>query len=99
MHARLKITGHEGIMLPLNESCPQTGTGKTYSMDGGGPGEQAGIVPRTFEHIFDSVDSSSGMKWMVRASFLEIYNEEVRMPACSWGARRDIVGRAAGAVC
>lgn len=55
----------------------QTGTGKSHTMTGQ-PGEQAGIIPRSFHHIFEGVEGSSDTQWMVRASFLEIYNEEVR---------------------
>eukprot|EP00983_Pelagomonas_calceolata_P094748 1157921-Pelagomonas_calceolata.AAC.5 len=55
----------------------QTGTGKSHTMTGQ-PGEQAGIIPRSFAHIFEGVEGSSDTQWMVRASFLEIYNEEVR---------------------
>jgi len=54
----------------------QTGTGKSHTMTGQA-GEQAGIIPRSFAHIFEAVEGSSDTQWMVRASFLEIYNEEV----------------------
>jgi kinesin family member 3B len=66
----------------------QTGTGKTHTMAGkDDPPELRGIIPRTFKHIFDTVDASvSGTQWMIRASFLEIYNEEVwRLAAGSPG--------------
>ena len=56
----------------------QTGTGKTHTMDGAPTPELQGLIPNSFEHIFSEVDSSEGMQWMVRASYLEIYNEEVR---------------------
>ena len=39
---------------------------------------QRGIIPRTFEHIFEATSSSENMKFLVHASYLEIYNEEVR---------------------
>jgi len=55
----------------------------------GGPDEQQGIIPRAFVHIFETVEASSDTQWMVRASFLEIYNEEVRAPAhCAVSLRR-----------
>lgn len=39
-----------------------------------------GVIPNAFEHIFDHVATSSGpnIQFLVRASFLEIYNEEIR---------------------
>ncbi|EFJ51094.1 kinesin-like protein [Volvox carteri f. nagariensis] len=56
----------------------QTGTGKTHTMEGQPTPELQGIIPNCFDHIFELVNGSSGRQWMVRASYLEIYNEEVR---------------------
>jgi kinesin family protein 3/17 len=69
------MDGYNGTIFAYG----QTGTGKTHTMDGGSGPEMQGIVPNSFDHIFETVNSSSDTKqWMVRASFLEIYNEEVR---------------------
>jgi kinesin family protein 3/17 len=59
----------------------QTGSGKTHTMTGPDTGspEMQGLLPRCFNHIFTNVDSSSStIQYLVRGSFLEIYNEEVR---------------------
>ena len=57
----------------------QTGCGKSYTMVGvEEPQDQVGIIPRAFDHIFDHIAVSSGTKFLVHASYLEIYNEEVR---------------------
>ena len=38
-----------------------------------------GIIPRTFDHIFNRIENMAKNKeFLVRASFLELYNEEVR---------------------
>ena len=37
-----------------------------------------GIIPRTFDHIFKTINASPGVRFLVRASFMELYNEEVR---------------------
>lgn len=37
-----------------------------------------GIIPNSFQHIFDYVSASQNQQYLVRASYLEIYNEEVR---------------------
>ena len=37
-----------------------------------------GIIPTTFHHIFDYISRTSTKKFLVRVSFLEIYNEEVK---------------------
>ena len=47
--------------------------------DGAPTPELQGLIPNSFEHIFQEVEASSDKQWMVRASYLEIYNEEVRL--------------------
>uniref|UniRef100_A0A8C6YW69 Kinesin-like protein n=1 Tax=Nothoprocta perdicaria TaxID=30464 RepID=A0A8C6YW69_NOTPE len=57
----------------------QTGSGKSFTMQGiVDPATQKGIIPRAFEHIFESVQCAENAKFLVRASYLEIYNEDVR---------------------
>jgi len=57
----------------------QTGTGKTYSMQGlTTPPEHKGIIPRTFEQIFHHISVTNTKQFLVRCSYLEIYNEELR---------------------
>lgn len=57
----------------------QTGTGKTYTMEGSKmEPDKRGIIPRSFEHIFNHISRSENMQYLVRASYLEIYQEEVR---------------------
>nr|XP_033777070.1 LOW QUALITY PROTEIN: kinesin-like protein KIF17 [Geotrypetes seraphini] len=57
----------------------QTGSGKSFSMQGvPQPVAQRGIIPRAFEHIFECVQCAENTKFLVRASYLEIYNEEIR---------------------
>ncbi|XP_074660095.1 osmotic avoidance abnormal protein 3-like [Tubulanus polymorphus] len=57
----------------------QTGCGKSFSMQGiQDPTTQRGIIPRAFEHIFETISVTEGTKFLVHASFLEIYNEEIR---------------------
>ncbi|XP_068097780.1 kinesin-like protein KIF17 [Hyperolius riggenbachi] len=57
----------------------QTGSGKSFSMQGvPDPPSQRGIIPRAFEHIFESIQCAENTKFLVRASYLEIYNEEIR---------------------
>ncbi|XP_074416687.1 kinesin-like protein KIF17 [Larus michahellis] len=57
----------------------QTGSGKSFTMQGiVDPSTQKGIIPRAFEHIFESVQCAENAKFLVRASYLEIYNEDIR---------------------
>ncbi|KAM6240936.1 kinesin-like protein KIF17 isoform 2-T3 [Porphyrio hochstetteri] len=57
----------------------QTGSGKSFTMQGVvDPSTQKGIIPRAFEHIFESIQCAENTKFLVRASYLEIYNEDIR---------------------
>ncbi|XP_022687342.1 osmotic avoidance abnormal protein 3-like isoform X2 [Varroa jacobsoni] len=57
----------------------QTGCGKSFSMQGvSNPTSQRGIIPRSFEHIFEATAAATDTKYLVNASYLEIYNEEIR---------------------
>ncbi len=58
----------------------QTGCGKTFTMMGivDNP-ELKGIIPNAFSHIFGFIKTEGeSKKFLVRCSFVEIYNEEVR---------------------
>ncbi|XP_059607814.1 kinesin-like protein Klp68D [Phlebotomus argentipes] len=57
----------------------QTGTGKTYTMEGvRGDPEDKGIIPRAFEQIWAHINRAQNMNFLVEASYLEIYMEELR---------------------
>lgn len=58
----------------------QTGTGKTYTMEGFKfdlTDPQRGMIPRAVEDVFSYIESSdsSDLKFMVRVSYVQIYNE------------------------
>mmetsp|Transcript_1675 Transcript_1675/g.3912 ORF Transcript_1675/g.3912 Transcript_1675/m.3912 type:complete len:854 (-) Transcript_1675:171-2732(-) len=60
----------------------QTGTGKTFTMEGfnrDGGIEARGIIPRAIEQIFGHIQkfASPRMRFLVRASYLQIYNEQI----------------------
>lgn len=58
----------------------QTGAGKSHTMTGPDPvSDQRGLLPRSFSHIFENLDKASkDTQYLVRGSYLEIYNEEIR---------------------
>ena len=59
----------------------QTGCGKTFTMEGvRSVPELKGIIPTTFAQVFSLISTSAapGKQFLVRASYIEIYNEEVR---------------------
>jgi hypothetical protein len=70
------IKGYNGTIFAYG----QTGCGKTHTMMGEGQAEQRGIIPSAFEHIYGFIDDDKNQnkKFLVRCSYLEIYNEDVR---------------------
>ncbi|XP_050432495.1 osmotic avoidance abnormal protein 3 [Adelges cooleyi] len=72
----------EGILEGYNCTVfayGQTGCGKSFSMQGvDTPPSQRGIIPRAFEHVFEAISVTDDVKFLVLASYMEIYNEEVR---------------------
>ncbi|XP_038053503.1 kinesin-like protein KIF17 isoform X2 [Patiria miniata] len=69
------LEGYNGTIFAYG----QTGCGKSFSMQGiTDPATQRGIIPRAFEHIFENIQVTEGVKFLVRASYLEIYNEDIR---------------------
>lgn len=42
------------------------------------PPELRGVIPTSFEQIFEAVKLSTEMEFLIRCSYLEIYNEEIR---------------------
>lgn len=55
----------------------QTGTGKTFTMEGDRTGPGRGIIPRAIEDVFAAIehDAAPHSKFLVRATYLQIYNE------------------------
>jgi len=69
------LGGYNGTIFAYG----QTGAGKTHTMEGRpDPPELRGIIPNSFQHIFDYVSAADSVQFLVRASYLEIYNEEIR---------------------
>ena len=46
----------------------------------GGEEHERGIIPNAFDHIFGYFDDAQNMqkKFLIRCSYLEIYNEQIR---------------------
>lgn len=76
------LEGYNGTMFAYG----QTGCGKTHTMMGplfsldekAANQEERGVIPRTVRHIFGFIDEAEkGKKFLVRCSYLEIYNESI----------------------
>lgn len=65
----------------------QTGTGKTHTMEGdltsqmGTYSSEAGIIPRSLYRLFHTLELSKD-DYSVKATFIELYNEELRDLLC-----------------
>lgn len=99
---RKALQGFNGTIFAYG----QTGSGKTHTMSGDGTDDGAGIVPRLGEELFFVVDQALSedpdRKFLLTASYLEIYNEclhDLLRPAprrSGSGARRDAGPAASG---
>lgn len=71
------MSGYNGTIFAYG----QTGCGKTHTMIGLKDNKaEKGIIPNAFDHIFGYLDSqdNDSKKFLIRCSYLEIYNENVR---------------------
>uniref|UniRef100_UPI00358F8609 chromosome-associated kinesin KIF4-like n=1 Tax=Myxine glutinosa TaxID=7769 RepID=UPI00358F8609 len=59
----------------------QTGSGKTFTMGGTYTTSQddyeVGVIPRVIHHLFDGISQRSEIEFVLKVSYLEIYNEEI----------------------
>ncbi|XP_046405675.1 kinesin-II 95 kDa subunit-like isoform X2 [Ischnura elegans] len=69
------LSGFNGTIFAYG----QTGTGKTYTMEGlRKSNEKRGVIPNTFEHLFNDIARSSNQQFLISASYIEIYQENMR---------------------
>ena len=63
------LQGYNGSIIAYG----QTGTGKTYTIEGG-TDENRGIIPRASEEIFTYIETQTdkSSKFLVRAAFLQV---------------------------
>lgn len=69
------LEGYNGTIFAYG----QTGCGKSFTMMGmEEPPEMRGVIPNAFVHIFNHISQKTDREFLIRASFIEIYNEEIR---------------------
>ncbi|XP_017776123.1 PREDICTED: kinesin-like protein Klp68D isoform X2 [Nicrophorus vespilloides] len=69
------LEGYNGCVFAYG----QTGTGKTFTMEGGGNSEESkGVIPRVFDQIWAHIDRTTGTEFLVSVRYLEIYMEDIR---------------------
>ena len=66
------MEGYHGTVFAYG----MTGTGKTFSMQG--TTDSPGVIPRSITDIFSFIRETPHREFLLRASYLEIYNEEIR---------------------
>ncbi|KAI1295064.1 hypothetical protein EDD11_008038 [Mortierella claussenii] len=66
------MEGYNGTVFAYG----QTSSGKTYTMSG--TEKQPGITPRAVEDVFKYIRENSEREFLLRVSYLEIYNESIR---------------------
>ncbi|CAO1624153.1 unnamed protein product [Sympodiomycopsis kandeliae] len=66
------VQGYNGTVFAYG----QTGSGKTYTMSGGG--DEQGIISRAIQEVFRCVEQTPDREFLLRVSYLEIYNESLR---------------------
>jgi centromeric protein E len=54
----------------------QTAAGKTFSMFGNE--QNPGVITRAVHDVFDKVRSSKFSEYLIRGSYVELYNEDIR---------------------
>lgn len=47
-------------------------------MEGGDKSGDKGVIYRAFEHLFEAISVTTGVKYLALISYLEIYNEQIR---------------------
>lgn len=79
------VQGFNGTIFAYGQS----GTGKTHTMQGvSNDVERRGVIPNSFQHIFTQISRTQNQKFLVRSSYLEIYQEEIRDLLCKDNNRK-----------
>ena len=55
----------------------QTGSGKTWTMMGDENGHHPGIIPKALEDMFAAISKDEDRDYLIRCSFMELYNETI----------------------
>ncbi|CBQ68949.1 related to Kinesin [Sporisorium reilianum SRZ2] len=72
---RAALDGYDAVVFAYG----QTASGKTFTLSGDEKGQEAGIIPRAVRDIFRGIQQSSARReYLLRASYLEIWNEVVK---------------------
>ncbi|NXM33742.1 CENPE protein, partial [Oxyruncus cristatus] len=82
---------YDGVAVPIIQSAVrgyngtifaygQTASGKTYTMMGNE--DSVGIIPKAIQHVFKIICESPDREFLLRVSYMEIYNETITDLLC-----------------
>ncbi|PFH47916.1 hypothetical protein AMATHDRAFT_150971 [Amanita thiersii Skay4041] len=72
-HVQAAMDGYNAVIFAYG----QTASGKTYTLSGDPAGEEPGIIPRSMKEVFASIKRTPDREYLLRCSYLEIYNETI----------------------
>ncbi|KAG9085373.1 Kinesin-like protein kip2 [Ceratobasidium sp. UAMH 11750] len=70
-HVRAAMDGYNSVIFAYG----QTASGKTFTLSGSE--EEPGIIPRAMRDVFGYIKKHPDREFLLRASYLEIYNEQI----------------------
>ncbi|NXG73546.1 CENPE protein, partial [Baryphthengus martii] len=93
---------YEGVAAPIIQSAVQgyngtifaygqTASGKTYTMMGNQ--ESVGIIPKAIQHVFKIICEIPDREFLLRVSYMEIYNETITDLLCDMREKKPLVIR------
>ncbi|KAJ7644147.1 kinesin-like protein [Roridomyces roridus] len=93
-HVHAFMSGYNAVVFAYG----QTASGKTYTLSG--TPEEPGIIPRALRDIFSFIRATPTREYLLRVSFLEIYNETIHDLLSGTGQSKgvEIQGGAGGEV-
>ncbi|KAG8761357.1 Kinesin-like protein kip2 [Serendipita sp. 396] len=82
-HVRSAMEGFNAVIFAYG----QTASGKTFTLSG--TDEEPGVIPRAMRDVFAYIKATPDREYLLRASYLEIYNEQIHdLLASGVGASR-----------
>ncbi|KAJ7250859.1 P-loop containing nucleoside triphosphate hydrolase protein [Mycena haematopus] len=89
-HVHAFMSGYNAVVFAYG----QTASGKTYTLSGND--EQPGIIPRAIRDIFAFIRATPSREYLLRCSYLEIYNETIHDLLAPGAKTIEIQGGGAG---
>ncbi|XP_045426252.1 centromere-associated protein E isoform X5 [Pipistrellus kuhlii] len=81
------IQGYNGTIFAYG----QTASGKTYTMMGSG--DYLGVIPRAIHDIFQKIEKFPDREFLLRVSYMEIYNETITDLLCDTRKMKPLIIR------